>query len=44
MYEWGLAGKVFIYGFSGVFVCLAILMFSVQICGGILKGFKKKKA
>jgi Na+-transporting methylmalonyl-CoA/oxaloacetate decarboxylase gamma subunit len=42
MHNWELAGKIFIYGFTGVFLCLAILMFSVQICGGILKRLKKK--
>jgi len=42
MYNWDMAIKVFFYGFSGVFICLAILMFSIQICGAILKGFKKK--
>jgi len=42
MYNWDMAVKVFFYGFFGVFACLAILMFSVQICGSILKGFKKK--
>ncbi len=44
MYEWDLALKVFIYGFAGVFVCLTILMFSIQICGAILKGYRKKKS
>ena len=42
MYNWDLAFKIFIFGFSGVFVCLAVLMFSIQICGAILKNFKKK--
>ncbi len=42
MYNWDLALKVFIYGFLGVFICLAILMFSIQICGVVLKAFKKK--
>lgn len=42
MYDWEMASKVFFYGFSGVFACLAILMFSIQICGAILKNFKKK--
>ncbi len=42
MYEWDLAFKVFIYGFSGVFVCLGVLMFSIQICGAVLKRIRKK--
>lgn len=42
MHNWELATRVFFYGFFGVFICLAILMFSIQICGAILKGFKKK--
>ena len=42
MYNWDLAFKIFIYGFAGVFVCLSILMFSIQICGAIIRGFKKK--
>jgi len=44
MHNWDLAFKVFIYGFAGVFVCLTVLMFSIQICGAILKGLKNKKS
>jgi len=42
MQNWDFAFKIFMYGFSGVFICLTILMFSIQICGAILKNFKKK--
>ncbi|RTZ89916.1 MAG: hypothetical protein DSY91_07100 [Deltaproteobacteria bacterium] len=44
MYNWDLALKIFTHGFAGVFVCLALLMFSIQICGAVLKRFKKKKS
>ena len=44
MYNWDLAFKVFLYGFSGVFICLIILMFFVQLSGMFLKNFKKKKS
>jgi len=44
MYNWDLAFKIFIFGFVGVFVCLTVLMFSIQICGAILKGSKNKKS
>ncbi len=44
MYNWELAFKVFVYGFSGVFLCLIILMVFVQISGAFLKNLKKKKS
>ncbi len=44
MYNWDLAFKVFFYGFSGVFICLIILMFFVQISGMVFKNFRKKKS
>ncbi len=42
MYNWDLALKVFTFGFSGVFICLIVLMFFVEISTAILKIFKKK--
>ena len=35
MQEWNLALKVFAFGFSGVFVTLALLMISILIAGAI---------
>ncbi len=41
--EWGEALKVFVVGFSGVFVCLILLMLSVMIFGKIAALFTKKE-
>lgn len=43
MIEWGEAMKVFSVGFSGVFMCLIILMLSVMIFGKIAAIFTKKE-
>jgi hypothetical protein len=37
MDQWSLALRVFIFGFSGVFVTLAILMISILISGTIVR-------
>lgn len=41
MQEWNLALKVFAFGFSGVFVTLALLMISILIAGAIAQATKK---
>jgi ABC-type arginine/histidine transport system permease subunit len=41
MQEWNLALKVFVFGFSGVFVTLALLMVSIFIAGAIGQTRKK---
>jgi ABC-type arginine/histidine transport system permease subunit len=41
MQEWNLALKVFVFGFSGVFVTLALLMVSILIAGAIGHATKK---
>jgi Na+-transporting methylmalonyl-CoA/oxaloacetate decarboxylase gamma subunit len=43
MVEWGEAMKVFVVGFSGVFMCLIILMVSVMIFGKVAAMFQKKE-
>ncbi len=43
MIPWGGAMKVFVVGFSGVFLCLIILMVSVMIFGKIAAQFQKKE-
>ncbi|MDO9529540.1 MAG: OadG family protein [Syntrophales bacterium] len=43
MVDWGEAMKVFAVGFSGVFVCLIILMLSVMALGKIAALFTKKE-
>ncbi len=43
MSEWNLAFKVFLFGFSGVFVALALLMVSILISGAIARTVKKTK-
>ena len=39
----GEAMKVFVVGFSGVFVCLVLLMLSVMLFGKIAGRFTKKE-
>lgn len=43
MNDWTLAFKVFIFGFSGVFVTLAVLMLAISISGFINKKLTKQK-
>jgi hypothetical protein len=41
MEQWSLALRVFVVGFFGVFVALAILMISILISGAIVRTRKK---
>lgn len=41
MSEWDLALRVFVFGFSGVFVTLALLMASIFISGTIIRTARK---
>lgn len=43
MDEWGYAIKVFIFGFSGVFAGLILLMWAVQLISLFVKIFTPKK-
>jgi len=38
--EWTLVFRIFILGFCGVFVTLAILMVSILISGAVIRTFK----
>jgi hypothetical protein len=41
MQEWSLALRVFLFGFTGVFVALALLMVSIFVSGKITQALKK---
>jgi len=41
MHDWPTALRIFVIGFSGVFVTLALLMVSILISGSIVKTAKK---
>ncbi len=41
--DWAKAVGVFIFGFGGVFICLALLTGVIQISGSIIKKFVDKK-
>jgi len=41
--EWGLALEVFVFGLSGVFVTLALLMVSILLSGAIIRISKKRE-
>lgn len=43
MTDWTMALKVFIFGFSGVFVTLAALMLAISISGFINTKLSKRK-
>ena len=43
MTEWNLALKVFVFGFSGVFITLAALMFAIILSGLIITKLSKEK-
>ena len=43
MTDWFLAFRVFVFGFSGVFITLAILMVAIKISGFIITGLSKGK-
>jgi len=37
MHQWDLAFRVFVFGFFGVFITLALLMVSIFITGAIIR-------
>jgi Na+-transporting methylmalonyl-CoA/oxaloacetate decarboxylase gamma subunit len=41
--EWAKAVKVFIFGFGGVFICLALLTLSIQFSSSIIKKLVNKE-
>ena len=41
--EWGKAVGVFIFGFGGVFICLALLTGAIQVSSSIIRRFVDKK-
>ena len=41
--DWAKAVGVFIFGFGGVFVCLAFLTVAIQISGSIIRRFVDKQ-
>ena len=43
MTEWTQALKVFVFGFSGVFITLAVLMFAITLSGLIIGKLSKGK-
>jgi hypothetical protein len=43
METWTSALKVFIYGFSGVFIGLILLMFAIKLKAFVLKNLSKKE-
>jgi Na+-transporting methylmalonyl-CoA/oxaloacetate decarboxylase gamma subunit len=44
MIPWGQAVRIFVFGFSGVFVTLVILVIAILILGKVMTLFKKPKA
>ncbi|MBN1255169.1 MAG: OadG family protein [Deltaproteobacteria bacterium] len=44
MIPWGQAVKVFVFGFSGVFTTLIILVITILVLGKLINLFKKPKA
>ncbi len=44
MTDWGMAIRIFIVGFSAVFITLAILMGSIKLSGVVLNSLDKKKS
>jgi len=44
MVPWGQAMKIFVFGFSGVFITLAILVLAINILGRFVKIFATKKS
>lgn len=43
MVDWGTAVQVFIFGFGGVFISLALLTIAIQLSGKIIHTFVSKK-
>ncbi len=43
MENWKLALKIFIFGFSGVFVGLILLMFAIKLTAFVVKFLSKKE-
>jgi Na+-transporting methylmalonyl-CoA/oxaloacetate decarboxylase gamma subunit len=44
MIPWGQAVRIFVFGFSGVFITLAILVVTILILGKVMNLFKKPQA
>jgi Na+-transporting methylmalonyl-CoA/oxaloacetate decarboxylase gamma subunit len=44
MIPWEQAVKIFVFGFSGVFITLAILVIAILFLGKVISLFKKPKA
>ena len=44
MIPWGQAIKIFVFGFSGVFITLAILVMAINILGRFVKLLTTKKS
>jgi len=42
--SWLMAFQVFLWGFSGVFFALIILMFSIKTMSIVIRGIKKKES
>lgn len=40
MIPWGDAVRIFLFGFSGVFITLALLVIAIQILGKIINLFR----
>lgn len=40
MIPWGDAVRIFLFGFSGVFITLALLVIAIQILGKIISLFR----
>lgn len=41
--SWGMAVRVFIWGFSGVFAILVVLMWSVQLMSAVVRKTARSK-
>lgn len=44
MIPWEQAERIFVFGFSGVFVTLALLVIAILVLGKVVNLFKKPKA
>jgi Na+-transporting methylmalonyl-CoA/oxaloacetate decarboxylase gamma subunit len=44
MIPWEQAVRIFVFGFSGVFITLAILVITILVLGKVINLFKKPKA